>query len=323
MNPAIVVMAAGLGSRFGGKKQLESVDDGGHFLMDYSLYDAYIAGFRKVVFIIKEEMLSDFSENIGKRVGEQFNVSYAFQNLDSLPDGFSVPSGRIKPWGTAHAVLSAAGYISEPFAVINADDYYGRDAFRQIYDFLICTDRDNDIKNKAQNMVSIEGLNISDIREYAMVGYSLKNTVSENGKVARGICDVSDDGYLKEITERIGIEVISDGKIAYYESESDNWKVLSPDTIVSMNLWGFTPDFITNLREGFLDFLKNDMQKNPEGAEYFLPSVVENMLKNNLVKVKVLRTDEKWYGMTYKEDLPDVKNALRKMREEGLYYAKR
>ena len=292
-------MAAGMGSRYGGLKQIDPVDEQGHIIMDFSIYDAKKAGFEKVIFIIKKENEADFKECIGNRVSEKMNVSYVYQELDNLPEGVRVPEGRIKPWGTGHAVLSAANEINGPFVVINADDYYGSHAFSVIYRYL--TTHEDDEKYR-----------------YAMVGYQLMNTLTENGHVARGVCQMDDRSYLSGITERTRIEK-KDGGAAYTEDGGETWVPLAENTIVSMNMWGFTESFLIELRRRFPKFLEKALVENPLGGEYFLPSVVGDLLGENAATVRVLKSTDKWYGVTYKEDKPVVVEAIKKLKESGLY----
>lgn len=297
--PVLVIMAAGMGSRYGGLKQIDPVDDEGHIIIDFSIYDAIRAGFKKVVFIIKKENEKDFRECIGDRMAEKVQVEYVFQDLHNLPDGYSVPEGREKPWGTGHAVLSCLSVVDGPFAVINADDYYGREAFQLIYDFL-STHQDEE---KYQ---------------YVMVGYYLKNTLTENGHVARGVCTADENGKLTSIVERTRIEKRADGP-AYTEDEGKTWVNLPQDSIVSMNMWGFTASMLTELQERFANFLERNLAKNPLKCEYFLPFVVDELLKEDRAEVTVLKSADRWYGVTYKEDKPVVMKAIRELKEAGLY----
>lgn len=297
--PALVIMAAGMGSRYGGLKQIDPVDEQGHIIMDFSIFDAKKAGFEKVIFIIKKENESDFKETIGNRVSEKMEVSYVYQELDNLPEGIGVPEGRMKPWGTGHAVLSAANEINGPFVVINADDYYGSHAFSVIYRYL--TTHEDDEKYR-----------------YAMVGYQLMNTLTENGHVARGVCKLDQGNCLSGITERTRIEK-KDGGAAYTEDDGGTWNALPEDTIVSMNMWGFTESFLIELRRRFPKFLEKALKENPLKCEYFLPSVVGDLLQEGAATVRVLKSTDKWYGVTYKEDKPVVVEAIRKLKESGLY----
>ena len=298
--PILVVMAAGMGSRYGGLKQIDPVGPCGEAILDYSLYDARRAGFSTVVFIIKHEIEADFKRTVGARAEQAgLEVRYAFQQLDILPEGFSVPEGRIKPWGTAHAVLSAAACIDAPFAVINADDYYGPTCFRLIFEYL-STHADGDKF------------------AWAMVGFHLKNTVSENGSVSRGVCVTDAAGNLVSVTERTRIEP-HDGTIAYTEDDGQTWVELPGDSLVSMNLWGFTPSFVTAAQEGFADFLRQNLPVNPLKCEYYLPSVVSAALADGRAEVRVLTSTDKWYGVTYREDKPALMAALKAMTDAGTY----
>ena len=298
--PILVVMAAGMGSRYGGLKQMDPVGGHGQVILDYSVFDAKQAGFETVVFIIKHEIEEAFKETVGARISKVMNVKYAYQQLDNLPDGYCVPEGRTKPWGTSHAILSAMNEINGPFAVINADDYYGPEAFKNIYEYL-STHSDTD-----------------SIYEYAMVGYLLKNTVTDNGHVARGVCDADVDGFLTDINERVRIEKLDNG-IAYTEDEGKSWISLPDDTIVSMNLWGFTESFVKEALARFGDFLDKALVENPLKGEYFLPSVVDELLREKKARVKVLTSRDKWYGVTYKEDKPVVVAAIKAKTDNGEY----
>ncbi len=297
--PVLIIMAAGMGSRYGGLKQIDPVDQDGHIIMDFSIYDAIRAGFEKVVFIIKKENEALFKECVGDRVAKKMQVEYVFQDLHNLPEGYIVPEGREKPWGTGHAVLSCLSAVDGPFAVINADDYYGREAFQIIYDFL--TTHQDDEKY-----------------QYTMVGYYLKNTLTENGHVARGVCIADEEGKLTGITERTHIEKHADGP-AYTEDDGETWTKLPEDTIVSMNMWGFTSGILQELNNRFARFLEENLRKNPLKCEYFLPFVVDELLKENKAEVTVLKSPDRWYGVTYKEDKPVVVEAIKNMRSAGLY----
>jgi len=279
----LVVMAAGMGSRFGGLKQMEPVSEDGRAILDYSVFDAKKAGFTKVVFIIKEEIEKDFKEIVGKRIEKMIDVEYVNQDMTILPEG------RVKPFGTGHAVYCCRNVVKTPFAVINADDYYGCNAFTEIKKYL----------EEAQGL------------DTAMVGYLLENTITENGTVARGVCK-TEDGYLKEITERTKINA----QLQYTEDGGETWTQLPKGTIVSMNLWGFTPDVFTEIENDFKDFLENaDLMKD----EFFIPTVVDNLIKRGKTKVKVLKNSDKWYGMTYKEDKKDVTEAIARLISQGAY----
>ena len=295
----LVIMAAGMGSRYGGLKQIDPVDEEGHIIMDFSIYDAKRAGFEKVVFIIKRENEDDFKEAVGRRIEKVMEVAYVFQELSNIPDGFEIPQGRIKPWGTAHAVLSAIDEIDGPFAVINADDYYGRHAFQAIYDYL--TTHEDDEKYR-----------------YTMVGYRLKNTVTDNGHVARGVCGLNADKELVNVTERTRIEK-RNGGIEYSENDGKTWTKIDGDTLVSMNMWGFTHSILEEIRDGFPAFLESGLKENPLKCEYFLPAVVSTLLEEGRATVKVLESEDKWYGVTYKEDKPVVVAAVQELKDKGLY----
>ena len=298
--PVLVVMAAGMGSRYGGLKQIDPVGSHGEAILDYSLFDAHEAGFETAVIIIKEAIRQDFMDTVGKRLERcPMEIRYAYQEIDKIPAGFSVPEGRVKPWGTGHAVLCAAEAIGDaPFAVINSDDYYGKSAFKSIYDAL-CNAED------------------TDKYEYCMVGYQLGKTVTDHGSVARGVCTTDADGYLTDIHERTRIEV--QGDAIRFTEDGENWTELAPDTIVSMNTWGFTPSFLGELKKKFATFLQDAMPKNPEKAEFFLPFAVADLLAEGKARAKVLRSADKWYGVTYAADKPQVVAALKAMAAEGKY----
>ena len=298
--PVLVVMAAGMGSRYGGLKQIDPIDKEGHIIMDFSIYDAVRAGFEKVVFIIKKENEKAFREAIGERLSKQIEVAYVFQELDNLPEGYTVPEGRVKPWGTGHAVLSCIDEIDGPFAVINADDYYGVHAFKMAYDFLTSEQEKEDVYH------------------YMMVGYRLENTLTENGHVARGVCVTDQEGHLIKINERTHIEK-HDGGTAYTEDDGKTWTEVPADTTVSMNMWGFTKSILKEIKDGFPAFLEEGLKTNPMKCEYFLPTVVSNLLEADQATVAVLKSADKWYGVTYKEDKPVVVAAIKKMKEDGLY----
>ena len=299
--PILVVMAAGMGSRYGGLKQIDPVGPSGEAILDYSLYDARCVGFETVVFIIKHEIEDAFKEAVGARaLRAGLEVRYAYQQLELLPEGFSVPEGRQKPWGTAHAVLSACEAIGNaPFAVINADDYYGPAGFRLVYEYL---SQPHDTGKAA----------------WAMVGFLLGNTVSENGSVSRGVCVTDAAGDLVSVTERTRIETY-EGGIHYTEDDGASWTDLPADAIVSMNLWGFTNEFLQEAQAGFAAFLQKNLPVNPLKCEYYLPSVVTAALEEGKADVHVLTSTDKWYGITYREDKPALVEALRRMSAEGLY----
>ena len=296
--PVLVIMAAGMGSRYGGLKQLDPVGNHGQLIIDYSIYDARRAGFETVVFVIKPEIEEDFKRCIGDRVSQVMDVRYAYQLKEDLPEGYSAPADRTKPWGTAQAALAARHVVTGPFAIINADDYYGPEAFREIYDYL-STHPDGDVY------------------EYAMVGYLLKNTVTENGTVARGVCEETEDHYLSQVTERTKIEKGSPPR--YTEDDGRTWTELAEDTIVSMNLWGFNRSFLDEAWARFPAFLDKALAENPVKAEYFLPTVVSWLLACGKARVKVLRSEDKWYGVTYQEDKPVVVRAIAEKTASGLY----
>lgn len=298
--PVLVVMAAGMGSRYGGLKQLDPVDDSGHLIIDYSIFDAHRAGFDTVIFVIKPEIEEAFRSGIGDRISRSMDVKYVHQRLDDLPRGFTVPEGRTKPWGTAQAVLAARKLVDGPFAVINADDYYGPEGFDLIYRYLT-THPDT-----------------PDCYEYAMVGYLLKNTVTENGSVSRGICTETANGYLHSVVERTNI-VKGERNPRYSDDGGESWHELCVDDVVSMNLWGFQKSYLDEAWAGFGDFLNKVREENPLKGEYYLPSVVSSLLHQRKARVKVLRSNDKWYGITYKEDKPGVVEALSAMRARGLY----
>lgn len=297
--PILVIMAAGMGSRYGGLKQIDPVDEYGNIIMDYSIFDAKAAGFEEVVFVIKKENYEDFKEAIGDRISKNIKVHYAFQELTDLPAGYSLPAGRIKPFGTGHAVLAARKVVAGPFAVINADDFYGSEAFKLLYNFLTT----NEDTSKYQ---------------YCMVGYQLKNTVTETGYVSRGVCSVNEKGELTDITERTRIEKRED-EIAYTLDEGKTYTTLSPDTMVSMNFWGFSESMMAELEKRFPPFLEEGFQTNPLKCEYYLPQVASELLKEGKAKITVLSCVDKWYGVTYQEDKEMVVEAIKEMKTRGIY----
>lgn len=300
VKPVLVVMAAGMGSRYGGLKQIDPIDADGHIIMDFSIFDAVRAGFRKVVFIIKRENEKDFREAIGDRVGRYIETAYVYQDLNHLPEGFSVPEGRVKPWGTGHAVLSCIDEISGPFAVINADDFYGRHAFEMAYEFLSQND------------------DTATAYQYMMVGYRVENTLTENGHVARGVCETDAQGNLAGIHERTHIEN-RDGGAMYTEDDGLTWHPIPAGSTVSMNMWGFTAGIMKELQARFSKFLETNLPVNPLKCEYFLPFVVDELLQEKKAVVKVLKSLDKWYGVTYKEDKQVVMDAVARMKDEGIY----
>ena len=297
--PILVVMAAGMGSRYGGLKQIDPVSEEGEKIIDFSVYDAMRAGFEKVVFIIKREMEDQFRETFGAQMSPHIGVEYAFQDLDNLPEGFRIPNGRIKPWGTAHAILCAKDLIDGPFAVVNADDYYGPEAFQLIYDYLSTHEDD-------------------EFYRYAMVAFLLKNTVTENGTVSRGVCSLNATGELLSIREYTKIGRIEDG-IAYTEDDGKSWHPLDGDTVVSMNMLGFSQSILSEIERGFPAFLRKGLSENPQKCEYYIPSVITDLLTSGKAKMEVLTTSETWYGITYKEDKRAITEAIRRKKEEGLY----
>lgn len=296
-NPELVIMAAGMGSRYGGLKQIDKVDDFGHIIIDYSIYDAIKAGFRDVTFIIKKEIEREFREVMDAHLdGKNINVKYVYQEVDKLPEGYSVPEGRRKPWGTAHALLCCLGTVTAPFAVINADDYYGAHAFEKIYNFLKNTNDDGKY-------------------HYAMVGYRIKNTVTEQGTVSRGVCSV-ENGMLTSVVERTKIGIR--GEDIYYTEDGVDYD-LDPDTLVSMNLWGLTPSYLEECAKRFPAFLDENLPKNPEKCEFFLPTVVSDLISEGKADVRMLDNEDKWYGVTYKEDKVKVIEAFRNLKSQGIY----
>lgn len=297
MNTALVIMAAGIGSRFGGGiKQLEPVGSNGEIIMDYSIHDAIEAGFNKIVFIIRKDIEADFRKIIGNRIEavcakRGVSVAYAFQSLEAIPEGFSVPKDRMKPWGTGQAVLTAKALVDCPFAVINADDYYGKEAFVKLHSFL-CDDQQKDT--------------------YCMAGFILKNTLSDNGGVTRGICKVDAEGFLTDVVETSDIVKTADGAAV-------NGIPVDPNSYVSMNMWGLRPEFMSVLEQGFVAFFQTAAKENPLKAEYLLPIYIGQLLREKKVAVKVLETKDKWFGVTYREDKPAVVESFRQLIESGVY----
>ena len=298
MNTTLIIMAAGIGSRFGtGIKQLVKMAPNGEIIMDFSIYDAKAAGFTKVVFVIRKAIEAEFKEVIGNRLSKVMPVEYVYQELEDLPDGYKVPAGRVKPWGTGQAILACKNVVKEPFVIINADDYYGKEAFIKLHDFL---SSENENKEK---------MNL------AMAGFSLKNTLSENGAVTRGVCVADENGYLEKVIETTGIQIV-DGKIQCDNAEVSKWITL--DTMVSMNMWAGYPDFLKYIDEGFTRFL-DTLGENPEKKEYLLPNIVAELLEKNLASVKVLNTSDRWIGITYKEDIEPAQEKFHLMIEDGTY----
>lgn len=294
--PILTVLAAGIGSRFGGLKQMTPFGAHGEGIIDYSLYDAMRAGFKRVIFIVNNKIKDDFHDFIGKNVENRMEVTYVCQELDMLPDGLKPPKDRVKPWGTGHAVLCARDAIDAPFCVINGDDLYGKSAYEKMYNYLIKQPKAG---------------------EYSMVGFELGNTLSEYGYVSRGVCDVSEESYLNSVVERLHIIDSVDGPL--YTLDNKTYYALPADTIVSMNMWGFTEDYLDHLVDGFSHFYKEAMATNPNKAEYLLPNIVGKLLKENKVSVKVLPSSDKWYGVTNASDQPYVEEAIRKMTAANIY----
>ena len=292
--PTLVVLAAGMGSRFGGLKQMTPVDKQGNSILHYSIYDAIQAGFGKVVFVIKKAIEEDFRQ-ITAGLEKHIDVAYAFQEVDMLPSGFQVPEGRTKPWGTGHAVLCAKDEVDGPFTVINSDDFYGRGAYMAIADFLRQPHSD---------------------REYAMVGFLLKNALTENGSVARGVCELQ-NGNLAKVTERT--KIFKRGCDAAYTEDGEHFVPLSGDTVVSMNFWGYQPSMMEELERRFPVFLEERLPKDPVKCEFYLPFATDALIQEGSASVRVLKTDETWYGVTYREDLPTVVDAIAAMRRAGKY----
>ena len=302
-NTALVIMAAGIGSRFGGGiKQLEPVGPNGEIIMDYSIHDAMEAGFDKVIFIIRRELEKDFKEIIGHRIEKLLPVEYAYQELEDLPAGYEVTPGRTKPWGTGQAVLSVKGMLDGPFLVINADDYYGREGFRRIHDYM------------AEHMDSQ-----SEIYDICMGGFVLSNTLSDNGTVTRGVCQVDENGYLTNVTETYNIQMKEDGLHATDESGAP--VTISPSQPVSMNMWGLPASFVHELEKGFPVFLDN-LKEGDIKSEYLLPKIIDNLVQNKKARVTVLDTPDKWFGVTYREDKQAVADAIRGLIQSGVYKEK-
>ena len=296
MQPLLVIMAAGMGSRYGGSKQIDPISKEGDIIMDFSLFDAYRAGFRRVVFIIKEDFEEAFRQHVGERAGKVYETHFVHQELTDLPAGYAVPEGRTKPWGTAHAVLAARDVIDAPFAVLNADDYYGPEAFRLIYEYLT---------SKA------------DATHHCMVGFSIENTLSDNGTVSRGICRAA-EGMLTDIEEHTEVGYREDGKI-HGKDISGTDRVIPEGSPVSMNLLGFGTAFVQVMKERFTESLDRVLEENPMKGEIYLPSMLNDELQNNRASMQVLHSGDKWYGITYREDRESVVNALAKMKQQGIY----
>ena len=298
--PTLVIMAAGMGSRYGGLKQIDPMDPQGHIIMDFSVYDAVQAGFEKVVFIIKRAIEKDFKEAIGNRLEKQLEVKYVFQELDEcIPEGCTVPEGRVKPLGTGHAILCCKDVIDGPFMVINADDFYGRDAFRVMYEQLMKQEDDDKYR-------------------YSMVGYRLGNTLTDNGYVTRGVCETNESGHLTNVWECIHIEKDNEEN-AKYNQDGEDYKPIPMDTTVSMNFWGFNPSLFAELESRMKTFMNEDVPKNPMKAEFLIPNIVGDLIKEGKATVDVLHSADKWFGVTYAEDKPVVMASIAKMKEDGIY----
>ncbi len=297
MNPTLLVLAAGMGSRYGGLKQIDPVGPSGETIIDYSIYDSIRAGFGKLVFVIRRDIEADFKESIGKKYEDKIDIDYAFQELTMVPEGFSVPEQRRKPWGTGHAVLTAEEVINEPFAVINADDFYGAHSFRVLADYLKTAQDGERVAN------------------YAMVGFVLRNTLSEFGTVARGVCHTNADGFLENVVETTNIA--KDGDRATYTDDEGTVQQLSGDEIVSMNMWGFTPSIFDHLRQQFADFVQE--RGGEEKAEFYIPTVVNNLISQDVARVTVLSSQDSWFGVTYREDKPYVVDSIKSLVENDVY----
>lgn len=297
--PVLVVMAAGMGSRYGGLKQMDPMDQAGHVILDFSVYDAMLAGFEKVIFIIKMENEEVFKECVGDRIAKRMKVEYAYQELTALPDGFEAPEGRVKPFGTGHAVLCCKDKVDGPFAVINADDFYGRHAFEVIYDYL-------------------SQPKTGDTYQYVMVGYIMENTLTENGHVARGVCQIDEEGHLVEIHERTRIEKRGD-VTAYTEDDGATWVTIPEGSTASMNMWGFEQNLMEELEKRFPAFLEENLKENPLKCEFFLPSAVQQLMEEKKAVVTVLKSEDRWYGVTYKEDKETVMKAIADFKANGVY----
>ena len=302
MKPTLVILAAGMGSRYGGLKQIDPIDDMGHKIIDFSIYDAKRAGFGKVVFIIKKEHEEDFRTCVGDAVSKHMEVDYVFQDLQNVPEGFVMDPERVKPWGTTHALMCCKEAVKEPFAVINADDYYGKSAYQTLVQFL----KENEKRETAS------------IPIYGMVGYQLKNTLTDKGSVARGLCMRDEEDYLTEIVERTKIVKTMEGA-AYTEDDGATYTEVSLDTLVSMNMWAFYPDIFPLMEEAMNEFFKTKTAENPLKSECLIPTEIGGLLEKGKAKVKVLSSTDRWFGVTYQEDKPMVKSSIQNLKEEGLY----
>mgnify|MGYP001007608266 CR=1 FL=1 len=297
--PVLVVMAAGMGSRYGGLKQIDPIDKEGHIIMDFSIYDAVRAGFEKVVFIIKKENEADFKEAVGKRIEKIMDVAYVFQDLNNLPEGYSVPEGRVKPWGTGQAILACKDVVKEPFVIINADDYYGKEVFRKIHTYMV------------------EQMDVNaPVYDICMGGFILANTLSENGGVTRGVCEVGEGEILKRVTETYNIQKTADGMTA--TDKEGNPVSVQENQHVSMNMWGLTPGFVEELEKGFPEFLAG-LKEGDVKSEYLLPTIIDQMIHDGRARVKLLETHDRWFGVTYREDKESVTESIRALIREGVY----
>ncbi|HAE25049.1 MAG: nucleotidyltransferase [Bacteroidaceae bacterium] len=299
MKPTLFLLAAGMGSRYGGLKQLDGLGPNGETIMDYSIYDAIHSGFGKLVFVIRKDFEQEFRDKVASKYEGHLPVEIVFQSLEDLPEGFTVPEGRTKPWGTNHAVLMGKDVIKEPFAVINCDDFYGADSFRVMGKFL------SDLPEGSKN-------------RYAMVGFRVGNTLSESGTVSRGVCGTDAKGYLSDVVERTKIQRI-DGEVKYLEDDGTTWTAIPDTTPVSMNFWGFTPDYFKYSQEYFKYFLGLESTKTNLKAEFFIPLMMDKLIKDNTATCEVLDTSSKWFGVTYPEDRPDTVAKIQKLIDEGVY----
>lgn len=296
MKPTLVILAAGMGSRYGGLKQIDAIGNNGEAIIDFTIFDAIEAGFKKVVFIIRKEHEEVFEKNLGSKIRHKVEVEYAFQDLNDIPEGCTIPEGREKPWGTTHALLAAKNVVTEdPFVICNADDFYGKDSFRKVMAFFKDSTDDN---------------------EYCMSGYKLSNTLSDNGTVTRGFCEDT-NGYLSNIKEVMKIRKSATG--AEYEDENGNWVECDPNTPVSMNFWGFKPSIMSKMEVLFKEQFADGVAKNPLKYEALLPNNVGDLIKRNECKVKVLTSNDSWFGVTYKEDKPVVVEKIQNFKDQGLY----
>ncbi len=295
--PQLIIMAAGIGSRYGGLKQVDPVGPSGEIIIDYSLYDALRAGFKRFVFIIRKEIEEVFKETIGSNIEKHAEVSYVYQGLSKLPEGFILPDERVKPWGTAHAVLCAKDVIDAPFGALNADDFYGSQAYQVLYDFLSSAD------------------DSSVVPTYSMISYALENTLTEHGHVARGICSIDNEGFLSNVVERTKVKNIDSAP--HFTEDGESWIALPRDCLVSMNIWGFTPKLFNELETQFIDFLSTNITNNK--SEFFIPTVVNELIQEDRCKVSVLKTNDQWFGVTYQEDKPQVKQAILALIQQGIY----